>query len=76
MGVESFNKTLRDEMDIEELRERLVSVVQETMQPAFVTLWLRQTERQEKVLDDGLKDHLFRAPEKLAGYPLCVARFG
>ena len=42
---------------IEELRERLVAVVQETMQPAFVTLWLRQTERQEKALDDGLKDH-------------------
>jgi hypothetical protein len=44
-------------MDIEELRERLLVVVQETMQPAFVTLWLRQTERQEKALDDGLKDH-------------------
>ena len=55
--LESFNTTLRDEMDIEELRERLVAVVQETMQPAFVTLWLRQTERQEKALDDGLKDH-------------------
>ena len=55
--LESFNKTLREEMDIEELRDRLVAVVQETMQPAFVTLWLRQTERQEKALDDGLKDH-------------------
>ncbi len=55
--LESFNKTLRDEMDIEELRERLVAVVQETMQPAFVTLWLLQTERQEKALDDGFKDH-------------------
>src|SRR6266436_4367295 len=54
--LESFNKTLRDEMDIEELRERLVAVVQETMQPAFVTLWLLQTERQEKALDDGFKD--------------------
>jgi len=55
--LESFNKTLRDEMDIEELRERLVAVVQETMQPAFVTLWLLQTERQEKALDHGFKDH-------------------
>jgi hypothetical protein len=27
------------------------------MQPAFVTLWLLQTERQEKAFDDGFKDH-------------------
>jgi hypothetical protein len=35
-----FSETLRSEVDLERLREELVSVVQETMQPAHVSLWL------------------------------------
>jgi hypothetical protein len=37
----SFSLKLRDETDLEELNHRLVSVVQETMQPAHVSVWLR-----------------------------------
>jgi hypothetical protein len=39
--VEAFSATLRQEVDLDQLRERLLTVVQETMQPAHVSLWLR-----------------------------------
>ena len=42
--VAAFSTTLRQEVDLEMLRERLLGVVQETMQPAHVSLWLRPPE--------------------------------
>lgn len=35
-----FSATLRNEVDLNQLREQLVAVVEETMQPAYVSLWL------------------------------------
>ena len=37
----AFSATLRNEVDLDQLREELLAVVQETMQPSHVSLWLR-----------------------------------
>ncbi len=42
----AFSSTLRNEVDLDQLREQLIAVVQETMQPTHVSLWMRQPSRQ------------------------------
>ena len=39
--VAAFSATLHQEVDLEQLREHLLAVVQETMEPTHVSLWLR-----------------------------------
>jgi len=46
--IANFSATLRGEVDLTELSERLVAVVEETMQPVHVSLWLRQPEQSPK----------------------------
>ena len=46
--IANFNSTLRDEVDLNTLSEHLVAVVQETMQPTHVSLWLHKPEREVK----------------------------
>jgi hypothetical protein len=43
----AFSGTLRQEVDLQQLREHLIAVVQETMQPAYVSLWLHEGSRTE-----------------------------
>jgi hypothetical protein len=38
----AFSSMLQNEVDLEQVRSQLLSVVEETMQPTQVTLWLRQ----------------------------------
>jgi hypothetical protein len=44
----AFSATLRSEVDLSQLSEQLVAVVQETMQPTHVSLWLRPPEHNGK----------------------------
>jgi hypothetical protein len=44
----AFSNTLRNEVDLEQLREQLLSVVEETMQLAHVSLWLRKPDQRRK----------------------------
>lgn len=38
----AFVATVRDEVDLQQLTDRLLVTVQETMQPAHISLWLRE----------------------------------
>ena len=57
--LSAFSDTLRQEVDLDQLREHLVAVVQETMQPSHVSLWLRPPEH------DGKGQVLWRATPPL-----------
>jgi hypothetical protein len=46
--VATFSATLRNEVDLSQLREQLMMVVEETMQPTHVSLWLRPPEHEGK----------------------------
>ncbi|MGZ3623101.1 MAG: hypothetical protein ACXWOL_07835 [Ktedonobacteraceae bacterium] len=45
--LESFSKAMSEEVELAQFTERLLSVVQETMQPTFVSLWIRKPENQQ-----------------------------
>ncbi len=46
--LEEFSLTLRNEIELSQLREQLLNVVQETMQPTQISLWLRKSEHEKK----------------------------
>ena len=46
--LEQFSVTLRNELELSQLSEQLIDVVQETMQPTHVSLWLRKSDQEKK----------------------------
>ncbi len=44
----AFSATLRNEVDLGQLTEHLHNIVQETMQSAHISLWVRQSGHQRK----------------------------
>jgi hypothetical protein len=46
--VAAFSAALQQEVDLDQLREQLLAVVQQTMQPTHVSLWLRPSANDEK----------------------------
>jgi hypothetical protein len=46
--VQAFSETLRNEVDLDDLSNQLGAVVQETMQPTHVSLWLRKSGQERK----------------------------
>ena len=46
--LQAFSATLRSEVDLNQLREQLLVVVEETIQPTFVSLWLRPLEHDSR----------------------------
>src|SRR5207247_739127 len=42
--LDTFAARLRDEVDLDDLREHLVAVVDVTMRPAHASLWIREPE--------------------------------
>jgi hypothetical protein len=44
--VAAFSSTLRQEVDLDQMRDQLLAVVQETMQPASLSLWIRPLKQQ------------------------------
>lgn len=51
--LEQFAHTARDETDLEKLTAELVRVIQETMEPEFVSIWLKPTADGRPPTTDG-----------------------
>jgi hypothetical protein len=60
----AFGVTVRDEVELDELTEHLLAVVEETMQPASVSLWLRATDDRRRTTDQDARvsSPVFRPP--------------
>jgi serine phosphatase RsbU (regulator of sigma subunit) len=47
-AIETFAATLREEIDLEQIRERFLTVIQQTLRPYSLALWVRSTRELEQ----------------------------
>jgi hypothetical protein len=74
-AIKDFTATLREEIDLEQLRERFLTVIQKTLQPYFVSFWIRTSHDEpepssstEEIMvddDDLLMAYVLRHPGTL-----------
>jgi serine phosphatase RsbU (regulator of sigma subunit) len=50
MAIDAFTSTLRQEIDLDQLRERFLTIIQQTMQPYSLSLWVRAVHAQPEKL--------------------------
>jgi serine phosphatase RsbU (regulator of sigma subunit) len=60
-AIEAFTATLREEIDLDQLRERFLTVIQQTMQPYSVSLWTRASNEQQE--QSGSKEEIMVADD-------------
>jgi len=48
LTLAAFGATLRSEVDLDQLKQHLLTVVQDTMQPTHLSLWIRPVEHDGK----------------------------
>jgi len=60
-AIEAFTATLREEIDLNQLRERFLTVIQRTMQPYAVSLWTRASNAQQE--RSGSKEEIMVADD-------------
>jgi len=47
-AIKAFTATLREEIDLDSLRERFLTVISQTMQPYSISLWIRTFHKQQE----------------------------
>src|SRR5579884_216957 len=47
-AIEAFTSTLREEIDLDQLRERFLNVIQQTIQPYWMSLWICLPDTQQE----------------------------
>lgn len=70
-AVEAFTSTLREEIDLDQLRDRFLNVIEQTMRPYSVALWLRIiTATQEQPVSTELTEFAVADEDAMIAYAL------
>jgi serine phosphatase RsbU (regulator of sigma subunit) len=74
-AIKDFTTTLREEIDLEQLRERFLTVIQRTLQPYSISFWIRTSDDEPEPFssteeikvsdDDPLLNYMLRHPGSL-----------